>query len=306
MRALKFSFEEAVASLWRGRRSGILSVITITAALFLLGALLLVSWNVDRVLARWAASAEMSVYLRDDVSPEHRAVVDQLLADSDLVAGREYVSKTDALVRFKRDFADLASLAAEFSDNGFPASFEVRLQPATQDAAAVQGLAARIAESGGVADVRYDRLWLERVTTGVVLMRGVGIVVIAILIVAAALTVASVVRLACHTRREEIEIMQLVGAPMIYVRGPFVAEGILQGGLGALVALGALWTGFTAGRLRYGELAADLLGVEAMSFLPWFLSGLLIVGGIAVGCVAGLIAASSTREMSTGRWRVRR
>ena len=301
MRALKFSFEEAVASLWRGRRSGMLSVITITAALSLLGALLLVTWNVDRVLARWAASAEMSVYLRDDVSPEHRAAVDQLLAESDLVAGREYVSKTDALVRFKRDFADLASLAAEFSGNRFPASFEVRLQSETQDTAAVQGLAARIAETSGVADVRYDRLWLERVTTGVVLMRGVGIVVIAILIVAAALTVANVVRLACHTRREEIEIMQLVGAPMIYVRGPFVAEGILQGGLGALVALGVLWAGFTVGRLWYGELAADLLGVEAMSFLPWFLSGLLIVGGITVGCVAGLIAAFSTREVSTGR-----
>ena len=167
----------------------------------------------------------MSVYLRDDASPEDRAAVDQLLADSNLVAGREYMSKTDALVKFRSDFADLVSLAGDFSDNPFPASLEVRLQPETPDAAATEGLAVGLAESSGVADVRYDRLWLERVTTAVVLMRGVGLVVMAVLIVAVGLTVANAVRLACHARRREIEIMQLVGAPMIYVRGPFVAEG---------------------------------------------------------------------------------
>ena len=300
MKALKFSCEEAVASLWRGRRSGVLSVITIAAALFLLGALLLVTWNAGQILEGWAGAGEMSVYLRDDASPENRAAVDQLLADSNLVAGREYMSKADALVKFRSDFADMASLGGDFSDNPFPASFEVRLQPETPDAAAIEGLAVGLAESSGVADVRYDRLWLERVTTAVVLMRGAGLVVMAVLIVAAGLTVANVVRLAGHARRQEIEIMQLVGAPMIYVRGPFVAEGVFQGGIGALVALGVLWVGFTAGQLRYGELAADLLGVEGMSFLPWSLSGLLIGGGMAVGCVAGLMAASSTREASAG------
>ena len=70
MRALKYSIEEAVASLWRGRRSGVLSVVTIGAALFVLGVLLVVTWNVQGVLAQWAEAAEMSVYLRDGVSVE--------------------------------------------------------------------------------------------------------------------------------------------------------------------------------------------------------------------------------------------
>ena len=87
---------------------------------------------------------------------------------------------------------------------------------------------------------------------------------------------------------------------MIYVRGPFVAEGVLQGGIGVLVALGVLWVGFTARQLRYGELTVDLLGVEGMSFLPWSQSGLLIVGGMAVWCVTGLMAVSSTRKVMDG------
>ena len=70
MRALKYSIEEAVASLWRGRRSGVLSVVTIAAALFVLRVLLVVTWNIQGVLAQWVEAAEMSVYLRDGVSAE--------------------------------------------------------------------------------------------------------------------------------------------------------------------------------------------------------------------------------------------
>ena len=97
---LRYSFEEAVTSLWRGRRSNSLSVATIAAALVVLGALLLVSWNVEQLLVRWTAAAEMSVYVRDDVTPEARAVVEQMLRESELVTDHEFVSKAEALSRF--------------------------------------------------------------------------------------------------------------------------------------------------------------------------------------------------------------
>ena len=85
--------------------------------------------------------------------------------------------------------------------------------------------------------------------SAIAVIRGVGLVMGAVLTIAAALTVASVVRLALHARRDEIEIMQLVGAPAAYIRGPFVMEGVIQGGVGALVALVALAAGvFLAAR----------------------------------------------------------
>ena len=91
-------------------------------------------------------------------------------------------------------------MAGDLSDNPFPVSFEVHLQSVTQDAAAIERLAVRLGDNVGVADVRYDRRWLERVMTAVVLVRSVGIFVVLVLIAAAALTVANVVRLDCHTR----------------------------------------------------------------------------------------------------------
>ena len=296
MRVLRYSFEEAVTSLWRGRRSSSLSVATIAAALVVLGALLLVSSNVERLLARWEAAAEMSVYVRDDVTPEARAAVEQLLRESELVSDHEFVPKAEALSRFRRDFADLAGVTEQVTAYPFPASFEVRLDPDVGDVAAVERLAGILQGVSGVEEVRFDQTWIERITSAVVLLRGVGLVVVLVLVVAAALTVANVVQLACFARRDEIEIMQLVGAPLAYVRGPFVLEGVLQGGLGAFAALLLLGIGFSVGQSWYGDTAAQVLGVDAVRFLRPGMGLLLVVGGMAVGCVGGLDAARSTRS----------
>ena len=76
---------------------------------------------------------------------------------------------------------------------------------------------------------------------------------------AAAVTVAAVVRLGLHARRDEIEIMKLVGSPVAFIRGPFIAEGLMQGGLGALLAIGLLWMGFALARAWWGGDFAALL-----------------------------------------------
>ena len=296
VRALRYSFEEAVASLWRGRRSSSLSA-AIAAALVVLGALLLVSWNVERLLVQWAAAAEMSVYVHDGVTPEARAAVEQILRESELVSEHEFVSKTEALSRFRRDFADLAGVTEQVSANPFPASFEVRLELGVRDSAGVERLASVLQAASGVAEVRFDQTWIDRLTSAVGFLRGVGLAVGLVLVVAAALTVANVVRLACFSRRDEIEIMQLVGAPLSYVRGPFVLEGVLQGGIGALAALVILGIGFAIGKSWYGETAARVLGVDAVQFLPPAMGLLLVSGGMAVGCVGGLVAARSTRNV---------
>lgn len=172
----------------------------------------------------------------------------------------------------------------------------MRLNPDVGDAAAVERLASGLQGASGVEEVRFDQTWIERITSALELLRGVGLVVVLVLVVAAALTVANVVRLACFARRDEIEIMQLVGAPLSYVRGPFVIEGVLQGGIGALAALLVLGVGFAVGESLYGETAATVLGVDAVRFLPPAMGLLLVAGGMAVGCVGGLVAARSTRS----------
>jgi cell division transport system permease protein len=296
LRAIQYSVKEAAASLWRSRRSAALAMLTIAAGLFVLGFFLVINANLQRVMARWSEAAELSVYLKDDISREQQQALEAQIDGSGLAAGRQYVSKADAATRFRQDFPDLARTADQLGTNPFPASLDVRLRPEAREAGEeVDTLATTLATAPGVADLRYDRRLLARLGTVIRAVRGVGLALVTLLAIAAALTVANVVRLAAHARRDEIEIMQLVGAPLAYVRGPFVAEGVLQGGGGAVLALAALWATFLVGRARFGQAAADALGLAHLSFLPFQYWLLLVAGGMLLGCIGGFIVARGVR-----------
>lgn len=296
MRALKYFFGEATESLLRGWRPAAFSMLTIAAGLFVLGFFLLVNANLQRVVGRWTDSAELAVYLRDDVAAEQGEAVADVLSKSGLAESVQRVSKEDARREFSKTFPDLADTAATLERNPFPASFEVRLNAKAQQApAAIDNLVSAVGAMAGVADVRYDRRWLARLTAVIRVIRGVGIMIMTLLALASALTVASVVRLAAAARHDEIEIMQLVGAPVAYIRGPFIAEGLLQGGLGALVAVAGLLATFAIVRGRVGSALSETVGLSGVSFVPVELLILLVLGGMLLGSVGGLIVARSVR-----------
>jgi cell division transport system permease protein len=292
--SITYCLEEALASLWRQRLTVLLSVLTIAAALLVLGGFLLATVNLDRAVSRWSAAAEFSVYLDDGISPEQRVALNALLDGHAAVASREYVSKADAAARFKRDFPDLAAGLADLAQNPLPASIEVRLNPAKADGATLEGFSRQLGQTAGVADVRFDRRWLERLGQIAAGVRWTGWILGAVLLVASILTVATVLRLALHARRDEVEIMQLMGAPIGLLRGPLVVEGVLQGGAGAVIALIGLYAGYV---VLSGRLVASLGGAfeAAAGFLPIGLSALLLLVGMGVGCAGGLLASRHVR-----------
>jgi cell division transport system permease protein len=181
----------------------------------------------QRTFVRWQDAAEFSVYLTENATPSQQIAVEGVMHASGLVAGVERVSKDEAMRRFKQNFGALAEATGALASNPLPASIEVRLRQGV-DAGGVEALAGRASKMSGVADVRYDRQWIERLRQAVGVVRGVGLVLAAVLVLAAALTVASVVRLALVARHEEIHIMQLVGAPTPYIR-PVRGRGVDPG-----------------------------------------------------------------------------
>jgi cell division transport system permease protein len=290
MRALEYAFREAGLSLWRRRGSSVFAIVAIALALVVLGGLLIVTSNVERLLAVWSSAAEFSVYLRDDATSEQRGTIEALIDGSGVAIGREYVSKAQALSRFRRDFAELAPLTQSFEGNPFPASVEVRVRTDAERDGRADKLVASLAAAAGVADVRYDRDWISRVTAGLGAARGIGLALAVVMAIAAGLTVASVVRLGLHARRDEIEIMQLVGSPYAYIRGPFVAEGLMQGGLGAVLALAALWMGFLTAITWWGGSLATVVDPQVLRFLPLRWCVWLVAGGMVLGCAGGYAA----------------
>jgi cell division transport system permease protein len=291
MRALDYALRQGWASLRRSRGSTALAIVAIALAMIVLGALLLLTWNAERLLAQWTAAAEFSVYLRDDATSEERGAIEALIDESGAAAGREYVSKAEALARFRREFTELASLTSGFDDNPFPASVEVRVRSEAEADGRADALVRTLAASTGVADVRYDREWLARLAAGLQTVRAGGLALVVLMGMAAAVTVATVVRLGLYARRAELEIMELVGAPLTFIRGPFVAEGLLQGGLGALLALLLVWVAYAAGVAWWGGELSALLEGGTVEFLPPRLVAYLVAGGMAVGSAGGFAAS---------------
>jgi len=288
LRALGYFFQEALTSLWRSRLTGALSVGTIAVSLFVLGTFLTVASNLSHAVARWRQKVEVTFYLKEGLEPHIRQSLIDHLHDDPMVEAVTAVSRDEALDRFRALFRDLRTLPDDLGENPFPASLEVTLKPDRQSAEAVQALVENYRSAPGVAEVQYDLLWIQRLSTAIRLVRGLGAVLGGILVLAAVFTISNVIRLTVYARQDELDIMRLVGATQAYVRGPFVIEGMLQGGLGGLISVGLLWVAFRV--LAPDALAAsDLLG-RAVVFLPASLCWAVVGGGMLVGVVGSLVS----------------
>jgi cell division transport system permease protein len=258
-----------------------------------LGAFLAVASNLNQVVKRWTQKVQVIFYLEDRVEDRIRQSLEDRLKEDPAVEGVVLISRAQALERFRALFRDLRSLPEDLGENPFPASLEVSLRPSHQVGREVQRLVRDYEKAPGVQEVQYDLLWIERLATGVRLVRGVGTFLGGILVLAGVFTISNVIRLTVYARQDELDIMRLVGATQAYVKGPFIVEGMIQGGLGGLLAVGLLGLAL---RLLARDLtaASDLLGRAAIS-LPPELGLLLVVGGMTVGVAGSLVSLGRVR-----------
>lgn len=293
LRALAYFLEEALTSLWRSRLINALSIGTIAVSLFVLGAFLTVASNLNQVVDRWTQKVRVTFYLADGLEPRIRDSLVNRLGDDPAVESVELVSREEALERFRALFRDLRTLPDDLGENPFPASLEIALRAGRQSPDEVRRLVDQFEKAPGVQEVQYDLLWIERLSTAARLVRGVGALLGGILVLAGVFTISNVIRLTVYARQDELDIMRLVGATRAYVKGPFVVEGMLQGGLGGLVAVGLLWLAFRV-LATEAMAASDLMG-RTVVLLPRQLSVLLVAGGMVVGIVGSLVSLGRTR-----------
>jgi cell division transport system permease protein len=292
-RALAYFFQEAFTSLWRSLLMNALSVGTIAVSLFVLGAFLVVAGSLNDVVQRWTQKVQVIFSLDDGVEARVRDSLQNRLQEDPAVEAVDRVSRQQALERFHSLFRDLRSLPDDLGENPFPASLEVVLKSGHRSPAEVERLVHAFEKAPGVQEVQYDLLWIERLATGARLVRGVGAFLGGVLVLAGVFTISNVIRLTVYAREDELDIMRLVGATQAYVKGPFVTEGMIQGGLGGLLSVGFLWL---AVRWLTQGLAAgsDLLGRAPLE-LPPGLPAMLVLGGMVVGVVGSLVSLRRVR-----------
>ncbi len=289
VRAVAYFLREALTSLWRSRLVNAVSIGTIAVSLFVVGAFLTVAGRLGDVVSRWTEKIQLIVYLDERIESRVLASLEDRLRADPAVDSLDLVTREQALDRFRALFRDLSTLPDDLGENPFPASLEVNLRPGHQSSAEVQRLARDFAGVPGVREIQYDLLWVERLATGVRLVRGLGTFLGGILVLAGVFTISNVIRLTIYAREDELDIMRLVGATQAYVKGPFVTEGMLEGGLGGLAAVALLWVAL---RWLSRDLASsDLIGGAAFE-LPGAVAAILVLGGMSVGIVGSLVSLS--------------
>src|SRR5947209_8185600 len=266
--SVSYFFREAARRMWVSKRTSFVAVAMIAISLFIVGAFLLVAENLGRAVAQAGGKSRVNIYLTTDATPQQIASIDAWLAAHHDFAGRRFVSKEIALTRFRQSFANLSDVVGQLDENPFPASFECEIAPAVAQSPAFAQQAKELRAISGIDEVQFDWEWVEKLKKLINLVNLAGIIAGGILAIAAAFTIANVIRLTMLLYREEIDIMRLVGATERMIRGPFLIEGILQGFIGAAVAVALLFAAFLAGRHflapRYSLLWSFLFNV----FLP--------------------------------------
>jgi len=283
--------DEAATGLWRARRVTVVSVLQISFSLFLVGLFLLATENLGGVVETLREETAVTVFLKAGTGDDAKAALEAMALESKLVARARRVSPEEARGRFARAFASLAGAAGNLSGNPFPASVELDLIPGAAASGALRPFLANLAANPAVEEVQFDVDWVRRLRGVVRLVGTSGAAAGILLALGAAFTIANVVRLTILLHRDEIEVLRLVGAPEVLIRGPFLLGGVLQGLLGGLVALGFLGLAFRALLLFVATTENVLLGVFVVRFLSPAACGLLVLGGAAAGFLGGTVAS---------------
>jgi cell division transport system permease protein len=258
---------------------------TVFVAVLLTGTFAALLGGGERLLGAWAGEVPVSVYLARGADLAAARAAAERIAPGRAV---EAVTPAEALARLRASLGDEAPVLDGLGEEVLPASVEVRAPGLSL--AAARDLAGRLRQIPGAVDVDYGAAWLERLETLLRRARVVAIGFFAVLALATAVLVSNTLRLAVYARRDEIEIMKLVGATDLHVGAPFVMEGALQGLAGAGLAVGALLLASAAllPRLRAAlPLAARL--TRAVVRPATLLLGRL-AGGVAVGVGASLLS----------------
>jgi len=287
--ALGYFLREAVISLVRSLRVSLLAIVTIAVSLFLAGTLFLVSSNLSATVEGWREEARFVVYLDPKVSADDRAAIVGAMRDAPWVESFEEVDAEAAAERFRRAFPSLSELVAESGQNRLPPSIEARLRtPSPTENDVYRRWLAGVQSAPGVESTDDDRDWISQVETALALVRALGVALTAVLLGASIFTISSVVRFTALLYREEIAVMRLVGATEFFIRGPFYFEGMLQGLLGSIVAIGGLLALHTSLRPQVAE--SVFASAIANRFLAPSEIGLMLLFGALAGLVGAVVS----------------
>lgn len=286
----RYFFSEAFSNLWANRFNNFVSIAIISFSLFTLGLFLITAQNLNRFISRWTENIQIGVFLNKNINREETSALESMIKTSPVVERYRYISKEEALQRFRSYYPALSEMTDALNSNPFPHSYELVIRKEFQNKSGVKDLVNELRAKEIVDDVEYDQEWIERVQFMIRFVKLVGAIFGGILIFTATFSISNVIKLMVLTRRDEIEIMRLVGATNRFIKGPFLAEGIIHGLLGGLFAILLLFVVYSVVMVKVSHLNAPFLSEAYFRFLSAPMIAAIMSGGMIVGFFGSLFS----------------
>ena len=298
MRRLFYLFREAWANMRANRTTTVVAILTTAFTLSCVGIFLLLYVNLRSAAGWLQEDIKIMVYLEDQLSREAVVELEGRLKADRMVAATVFISKEQALGEFRAQFPADSHLLEGLGQNPLPASFVVTLASQFRSPDAVKRWTERVRTIGGVAKVDYNQEWIDALAGLIRYIELIAIGVGVILSTAAVTIIGNTIRLTLFSRREEVEILRLIGATRWFIRIPYLLEGAVLGACGSALSLLILKGGFELFRQQISS-TGRLGGIEHMiTFFPLSVCLALVLVGIGLGFAGSFV---SLRRFGDGR-----
>ena len=265
---LFYFVREALRSVQQNRFIHLVATGTITFSLLTFGIFIVMVINLNQIFDEWGNRIHLIAYLEKNTSAEEIKKVSESITALPQIENVTYVSKEKALNILKESLQEQDGMLEHLEDNPLPASLEIQLKEEFRNPQSLKTTVHKVKKTDKINDVEYGQDWLERFSAFISIIKLVGISIGGVLMLATILIISNTIKLTIYSRKEEIEIMKLVGATNFFIQVPFFFEGLIQGLAGSLLALGILYASY---KILIGKIISDYslyLGASNFVFLP--------------------------------------
>ena len=256
LRSLTYNIKQGFTQIFRNRGMSLASIFSITAMLLILGLFFVIMVNVNMFTEAVKQDYDqIEVFLKDDTSQEEIMNIMSRMKTCDGVTEVEYRTKDEALEIMKQRWGESGYLLDTLGNNPLPSSILITVDSLDN--------AGKVAEYAGsfenVEDIQYYQETVKKLTDITNFLQIAALIIMGFLVVVSVVVVSNTVKLTVFARAKEIRIMIYIGATNWFIRGPFLAEGILIGMLASIVATGLI-------ALIYGKIV-ELIGAQVLAIV---------------------------------------
>ena len=283
-----FFLSRAVTNIRQNVFVNVVTVGTITLALLIVSLFLLIFVNLESAADNWSERVQVTVYFDKELTLLEQNTLREKISALSGVSRVSYVARDEALKRFKSRLRGQETLLEGVRAEVLPTSFEIALKRSHRETASVESFVSALKRIPGITEVQYGEEWVRRFNSFLNFMRLIGGLLGGFLVMAVVFIVSNTIKLTIYSRRDELEVMSLVGATPFFIKAPFLLEGLIQGTAGssiAVILLFGLYEGFlhnAGGFLTFNPTASGL------SFLPLEYIGGLLLAGAMLGFIGSL------------------